>query len=226
MKRKLLSFLAISQLFLFGCSNLEPVEEPTDASEQIEKNIRTIEFHEEKIAEEKQKYNAEKIEGIKENHALMIEDLERRISSLENENSVLESTLIYNDNFRIVQGTGVYIDKHEGSFNEQIFVSSFNTKMLKELERYRDEITDGAILIAAIPFGDSPEKMPAISIYYSQESLEAIDFEKASDDENGDYIYKNADYVKAFDSLSEELISSGDFDKVSELFIHYSGMTY
>ena len=226
MKKKLISLLALGSLLLFACSNVEPAEEPTDASEQIEKNIKTIEFHEEKLVEEKEKYKTEKVKGIKENHALMIEDLERRIKSLENENEVLENTLIYNDDFRIVQGTGVYIDKHEGTLTEQTFVSGFNTKMLRELERYRDEITDGAILVAAIPFGDSTEKMPAISVYYSQESLEAIDFDRASDDENGDYLYKNADYVKAFDSLSDVLGSRGDFDKVNDLFVHYSGMTY
>ena len=226
MKRKLLSFLAISQLLLFGCSNEEPIEEPTDASEQIEKNISRIELHEEMLVEEKEMYETAEIASIKETHALMIEDLERSIVSLQNENEVLEDTLIYNDEFRVVQGTGVYIDKHEGALNERTFVSGFNKRMLKELERYQDEISDGAILIAAIPMEGGSEKMPAISVYYSQESLEAIDFEKASDDENGDYIYKNADYVKAFDSLSEELISSGDFDKVSELFIHYSGMTH
>lgn len=226
MKKKLITLLAVSSMFLLACSNEEPIEEPTDASEQIEDNISRIEFHEEKLVEQKEMYETEEIASIKENHALMIGYLERRIVSLQNENEVLEDTLIYNDEFRVVQGTGVYIDKHEGALNERTFVSGFNTKMLKELERYQDEISDGAILIAAIPIGDSSEKMPAISVYYSQESLESIDFDKALDDEQDDYLYENADYVKAFDVLSEELVSSGDFDKVSELFIYYSGMTH
>lgn len=68
--------------------------------------------------------------------------------------------------------------------------------------------------------------MPVISVYYSQDSLDNIDFEEALDDEEGEYLYDNADYVGVHDALSDELTSSENFESVPELFTHYSGQTY
>lgn len=149
-----------------------------------------------------------------------------RIESLEMENELLEDTLVYNDEFKIVQGTGVYIQQTDGILTEEDYASSFSRDALQTLDKYKNEITDGAILIGAAPFETDGDKFPVISVYYTQESLGKINFDRASDDERGDYLYKNADYVTTYDTLAEYITNRGSIDDVPDLFLHYSGTTY
>lgn len=151
---------------------------------------------------------------------------ENSISSLKSENELLEDTLIYNDEFKTVRGIGVFTQLDESILTEQLQVSSFNNTALETLNKYKDVITDGAILINALPFEEDGDKYTVISVYYSQEKLNSIDFEEAMNDDSGKYLYQNADYVSAHQTINEYLISSGEFDAVPDLFSYYSGITY
>ncbi len=211
---------------LTACSNndVEAVESPSKPESKINTNDSLIESFEDHLKEEQTLLN--NAEGVmsKNIHKENIEHWEREIRQLEEEKKLLEKTLIYNDDFKVVQETGVYIQKHDGIFTEDTFVSGFNRDMLTELERYKDEISDGAILIAAAPFKSEGDKFPVISVYYSQKSLDRIDFDKALDDDS--YLYNNADYLNVHNTLSSSLSSKGNFDVVPDLFIHYNGITY
>lgn len=225
--KNLLLFGAVF-LFLSGCSNDDAVsiEEPTDGARQIEINNSTIASYESHLAEEQKKYDEAETDGLKEAYAETIQFWERSISGLENDNEILKDTLIYNDEFKTVQGVGVYTQIGEGVLTKQLSVSSFSGDGIEVLEKYRHVITDGAILINALPFKDGGDKYAVIAVYYSQEKLDSIDFEKASEDDSGLFLYENADYVKAHTDLSEFLEDSGDFDKVPDMFIEYSAGVY
>ncbi len=224
MMKKIL--LLLSMLFISACSNndMEPIEEPTKPESEISANNNLIETFEGYLKDEQERLD--KSEGIasKSTHENAVKNWKQEIRQVEQENELLEETLIYNDDFKVVQGTGIYVQKHDGMFTESTLISGFNNDMLKELERYKDEITNGAILIAAAPFESEGDKFPVISVYYSQKSLDKIDFEKALD--NDEYLYKNADYVDVHNTLSNTLTSRGNFDNVPDLFAYYSGITY
>lgn len=225
MKIKLVLFLSV--FLLVACSNEDPIETPTDASSQIERNKSSIEAYENYRRQELEKYENEELDMLKEAYAENVEYWERNIEGLKIENKWLEDTLIYNDEFSVVKGTGVYIEKHDSILTDGVLVSSFNNNMLQELNKYQNEISNGAILIAAVPFQEGEDKMPMITVFYSQSTLEDIDFEKALDkDHNNDILYQNADYVNTFDVLSDYLEPRGNFDKTNELFRNISGKTY
>lgn len=218
--------LLLSVFVMASCSKEEPVEAPTDGTSQIETNNEIIKSYEEHLVDAQEKYDNAELPDNKDVYEESIRDWEARIESLEMENELLEDTLIYNDEFKIVQGTGVYIQQTDGILTEEDYASSFSRDALQTLDKYKDEITDGAILIGAAPFETDGDKFPVISVYYTQESLGKINFDRASDDEREDYLYKNADYVTTYDTLAEYITNRGSIDDVPDLFLHYSGTTY
>lgn len=215
---------------LMGCANNDApkaaIEEPTDGTSQIESNNNLIATYESKLADEQAKYDSADLEGVKAAYAETMGFWENSISTLKSENELLEDTLIYNDEFKTVRGMGVFTQLDESILTEQLQVSSFNNAALETLDKYKDVITDGAILINALPFEEDGDKYAVISVYYSQEKLNSIDFEEALNDDSGKYLYQNADYVKAHQTIDEYLVSSGDFDAVPDLFSDYLGKTY
>lgn len=219
-------FLLLALLTTTACSSVEsePVEEPTKPETEISTNNSLIESFEENLKNEQNLLDNASGVATKNLHEKGVEQWEKEIKQLEEENKLLEDTLIYNDDFKVVQGMGVYIQKHDSILTDDTFISGFNKDMLSELERYKDEISDGVTLIAAAPFKSEEDKFPVISVYYTQESLERIDFDKASD--NDEYLYENADYVKIHDALSSNLSTRGNFDIVPDLFIYYNAITY
>lgn len=215
---------------LMGCAKNDMseayIEDPKDGTSQIESNNNLIVTHESKLADEQAKYYSADLEGVKAAYAETMSFWENSISSLKSENELLEDTLIYNDEFKTVRGIGVFTQLDESILTEQLQVSSFNNTALETLNKYKDVITDGAILINALPFEEDGDKYTVISVYYSQEKLNSIDFEEAMNDDSGKYLYQNADYVSAHQTINEYLISSGEFDAVPDLFSYYSGITY
>lgn len=215
---------------LMGCAKNDvseaSIEEPTDGTSQIESNNNLIATYESKLADEQEKYDSADLEGVKAAYAETMGFWENSISGLKSENELLEDTLIYNDEFKTVRGMGVFTQLDESILTEQLQVSIFNNAALETLDKYKDVITDGAILINALPFEEDGDKYAVISVYYSQEKLNSIDFEEALNDDSGKYLYQNADYVKAHQTIDEYLVSSGDFDAVPDLFSDYLGKTY
>lgn len=215
---------------LMGCAKNDvseaSIEEPTDGTSQIESNNNLITTYESKLADEQAKYDSADLESVKAAYAETMGFWENSISNLKSENELLEETLIYNDEFKTVRGIGVFTQLDDSILTEQLQVSSFNNAALETLDKYKDVVTDGAILINALPFEEDGDKYAIISVYYSQEQLDSIDFEKALNDDSGEYLYQNADYVKSHPTIYEYLEDSGDFDIVPELFSYYSGISY
>lgn len=218
--------LFLSLLILSACSNAdsepEAIEEPTVPDTEISANNNLIQSFQEKIASDQEEIKNTDSEHLKNIYKESIKDWKKEIELIEEENKILEETLIYNDDFQVVQGTGVYVQKVDEMLNEKTLISGFNRDVLSELERYKSEISDGAILILAAPFNADSDRFPVISAYYTQESLEKIDFGNEEDH----YLIDNADYVRVHDTLSKSLTTSGNFDAVSDLFNYYSGITY
>jgi hypothetical protein len=215
---------------LMGCAKNDVseayIEDPKDGTSQIELNNNLIVTYESKLADEQAKYYSADLEGVKAAYAETMSFWENSISSLKSENELLEDTLIYNEEFKTVRGIGVFTQLDESILTEQLQVSSFNNAALETLNKYKDVITDGAILINALPFEEDGDKYTVISVYYSQEKLDSIDFEEAMNDDSGKYLYQNADYVSAHQTINEYLISRGEFDAIPDLFSYYSGITY
>lgn len=221
--------LGLSLFLLVGCSSDEsdPIEEPSKPTSEIESNENLISSYREALEKDEKNYKNAEDDMVEEMYADLINEWEQKIKATEDEIKQLEKTYIYNDDFCIVDGTAVLIDKNDGIGTKDSFVSGFSELSLETLKKYDEKITDGAILLAATTFESEGDKFPIISVYYSQDSLESIDFETALKERNrNDYLYRDADYVKVHADLQGNLSEKGIIDNVPDLFLHYEGQTY